>query len=98
MDKNVKDSLTTTPGYQGFYDRFDVLEIWNLSQQVVLERGAISVYTLIVRLLKHAQDSSYTNYEKMLKEMEKMKMGIVFFLMMTEEIKFLRELRRDLRN
>ena len=69
MDKDVKDSLTTSPGYQGFYDRFDVLEIWNLTQQVVLGRGAISVYTLIVRLLKHAQDSSYTNYEKMFKEM-----------------------------
>ena len=27
------------------------------------------MYTLIIRLLKHAQDSIYTNYEKMFKEM-----------------------------
>ena len=36
---------------------------------MVLGREAISVYTLIVCLLKHAQDSSYTNYEKIFKEM-----------------------------
>jgi hypothetical protein len=32
-------------------------------------RGAILVYALIVRLLKHVQDGSYTKYEKSFKEM-----------------------------
>jgi hypothetical protein len=69
MDKDVKDALTTSPGYQEFYDEFNLLEIWNLTQQVVLGRGAISVYALIVRLLKHTQDGAYTKYEKQFKEM-----------------------------
>ena len=69
IDKDVKDALTTSPGYQEFYDEFNLLEIWNLTQQVVLGRGAISVYALIVRLLKHTQDGAYTKYEKQFKEM-----------------------------
>jgi hypothetical protein len=27
-DKDVKDSLTTSPGYQQMYDQFDILGIW----------------------------------------------------------------------
>jgi hypothetical protein len=36
----------TSPGYQNAYDAFDLLTIWRLTEQVVMVRGAISVYTL----------------------------------------------------
>jgi hypothetical protein len=53
MDKEIKDSLMTSPGYPNAYDAFDLLTIWRLTEQVVMGIGAISVYTLITRLSKH---------------------------------------------
>ena len=69
MDKDVKDSLTTSEGYREMYDTFDILGIWNLTEQVVMGRGAVSVYSLIVRLLRCNQDGAYTKFEKEFKEM-----------------------------
>ena len=69
MDKEVKDSLVTSAGYQVAYNAFHIHEIWNLTVQVVVGRGAISVYSLVTRLLKHAQEGAYTKYEKEFKEM-----------------------------
>ena len=69
MDKDVKDSLVTSPGYQAAYNQFDIHEIWNLTEQVVVGRGAISVYSLVTRLLKHTQTGAYNKYEKDFKDM-----------------------------
>jgi hypothetical protein len=64
IDKEVKDSLMTSPEYQNAYDAFDLLTIWRLTEQVVMGRRAISVYTLITRILKHRQEGTYNTYEK----------------------------------
>ena len=69
MDKDVKDSLVTSAGYQAVYNAFDIVAIWNLTEQVVVGRGAMSVFALVTRLLKHTQTSSYIKYEKDFKEM-----------------------------
>ena len=69
MDKEVKNALTTTEGYQQLYDTFDILGIWNMTEQTVMGRGAISVYTVVVRLLKCMQNDGYTMYEKEFKEL-----------------------------
>jgi len=69
MDKEVKDSLITSAGYDEAYARFDIMTIWNLTEQVVTGRGAISVYSLIVRLLKHKQEGAFTTYAKEFKDM-----------------------------
>ena len=69
MHKDVKDSLLTSAGYQAAYNAFDLHTIWNLTEQVVVGRGAISVYSLVTRLLKYTQDGAYTKYEKEFKEM-----------------------------
>ena len=45
-DKDVKDSLVTSAGYHAASNAFDLHTIWNLTDQVVVRRGAISVYTL----------------------------------------------------
>ena len=42
MDTDVKDSLVNSAGYQAAYNAFDIHEIWNLTEQVVVGRGAIS--------------------------------------------------------
>lgn len=68
MDKEVKNSLTTSPGYRDAYDHFDLLRIYNMTEQVVLGRGAISIYSLIVRLLKCKQGESYNQYDKEFKD------------------------------
>jgi hypothetical protein len=68
MDKEVKESLTTAPGYQDAYNAFDLLRIYNMTEQVVLGRGAISVYALIIRLLKSSQVGSYNKFEKEFKD------------------------------
>ena len=43
VDKEVKDSLGTSAGYQAAYNAFDLHTIWNLTEQVAVGRGAISV-------------------------------------------------------
>ena len=43
MDKEVKNSLTTSAGYAAMYAAYDIHGIWNLTEQVVTGRGAISV-------------------------------------------------------
>ena len=69
MDKDVRDALMTSAGYQAFYDAFDILGMWRLTEQVVLGRGAISVYSLVVRLLRYTQEGAYNKFEKEFKEM-----------------------------
>ena len=68
-DKEMKDSLTTHPDYKGFYQTYNLLGIWNLAEEVAVGRGAISIYSLITRLLEHKQEGAYTSYEKEFKEM-----------------------------
>ena len=52
MDKDVKHSLVTSAGYQAAYNAFDLHTFWNVEEQVVVERGAISVYSLMSFLLR----------------------------------------------
>ena len=68
-DTTVKSALTTSPGYQQLFDTFDIHGLWNLTEQVCLGRGAISVYAVIVRLLHLRQDGLYNTYEKDFKRM-----------------------------
>jgi len=68
-DKEIKDSLTTSDGYQQAHDTFDLLAIWQMVEQVVVGRGAISVYSLIVRLLRCKQEENYNTFEKEYKEL-----------------------------
>jgi len=69
MDKDVKDSLVTSAGYQAVYNDLNIHEIWNLTEQVVVGSGAISVCSLFTRLLKQTQTGAYTKYENDLKDM-----------------------------
>ena len=39
--------------YQSAHKHFDIHEIWNLTEKVVVARGAISVNSLVASLLKH---------------------------------------------
>jgi len=65
----VKSALTTSPGYQQLFDNYDILGMWQLTEQVCLGRGAISVYTMVVRTLKLKQEESYYQYQKDFKRM-----------------------------
>ena len=47
------------------YNDFDILVIWNLTEQVVVGRGAISVYSLVTRFLKHIQTGAYRGFHMM---------------------------------
>ena len=60
IDKDVKDCLVTSAGYRAAYDAFNMLAIWDVTDQVFVGRGAISVYSLVTRLLKHTRTGTLT--------------------------------------
>jgi hypothetical protein len=68
-DKDVTSGLTTSAEYAGFYSNFDILGIFQLTEQVCMGRGAVSVYASIVRLLQTKQHDQYNKYAKEFKEM-----------------------------
>jgi hypothetical protein len=68
MDRDVRDKVTESPGYQEAYGKFDILKIWQITEQVVIGRGSVSVYTLTTKLLKLEQTSEYTRYAKDFRE------------------------------
>jgi hypothetical protein len=55
MEREVKDKVTSQPGYANAYVVFSILEIWMMTEQVCVGRRAISVYTLITKLLRTTQ-------------------------------------------
>lgn len=63
-DPSVKSAMTTSPGYAAMFDAYDIHGLWRLTEQVCLGTGAISVYTLIARLLQLNQRGSYNDYQK----------------------------------
>jgi len=67
-DKEVRSTLVTSPGYDQIYRNYDILRLWNLTEQVCMGRGAISVYTLVVRLLGIRQTASFHEYDRAFKE------------------------------
>ena len=70
MDKDITTSLMAAPGYQAAYDAFNILELWRMTEQVVVGRGAISAYTLIARLLKLKQGSDpFAKFDKEFKDL-----------------------------
>jgi hypothetical protein len=66
MDRSIKDQLITTPGFDKAFNKFDHLEIWRMTKQVCVGRGAVSVYSQILKLLHCKQVG--TNYPKFEKE------------------------------
>jgi hypothetical protein len=64
MDREVKDKVKAEGTFQELYDRFDVLGIWNLTQQVVIGVGSMSVYNVISRLLRLKQKGMYVTYQR----------------------------------
>lgn len=63
-DVTVKTALTTSPGYQQYFDSYDIHGMWMLTEQVCMGRGAISIYSIIVRLLQLKQQDTYYVYER----------------------------------
>ena len=56
MGKEVYDEISNDPEYDKIMKDFDLLKLWNLMEQVCVGRGAVSVYTVITRLLKLKQE------------------------------------------
>jgi hypothetical protein len=69
-DTTVRAALMTSPGYQQLFDSYDIHGLWQLTEQVCMGRGAISVYALIVRLLQLKQQEEYNVYEKEFKRLQ----------------------------
>jgi hypothetical protein len=55
MDREVTDKVTSSQGYEEAYARYDLLTLWNMLEQVVQGRGAVSIYALTTRLIAHKQ-------------------------------------------
>jgi hypothetical protein len=68
MEREVKDKVTSQPGYQNAYVAYGIHAIWNMTKEVCVERGAISVYALIRKLLRTSQREGYQRYSKEFKE------------------------------
>jgi hypothetical protein len=65
MEREVKDKVTSQPGHANAYN---ILEIWNMTEQVCVGRGTISVYTLITKLLRTTQWEGYQRFAKEFKK------------------------------
>jgi hypothetical protein len=68
MERDVRDKLVATDGYERALREFDVLKIWLLTEQVVRGRGAVSIYTMTSRLVTLKQVDKYKEYNSYLKE------------------------------
>jgi hypothetical protein len=64
MDKDVKTSVTASRDYQSMLQKFDLLGIWKLTEQVAIGRGAVSVYAQLVKLIQMRQAGSFDQYAK----------------------------------
>ena len=68
MVKEVKSRVVTSEGYAAAAGNYDILTVWNLLEQVVQGRGAMSVISLTVRLLRLKQSGGISEYIKEFKE------------------------------
>ena len=68
MEREVRDKVTTSEGYEQAYGNYDLLSLWNIVEQVVLGRGAISIYALTARLLGLKQTGDYARFSKEFRE------------------------------
>ena len=55
MERDVRDKVVTSEGYERAYAAYDLLALWNITEQVVMGRGNVSVYALTARLLSLRQ-------------------------------------------
>ena len=62
MDRDIRDKVMTSEGYEEAYAAYDILNLWNIVEQVVLGRGAISIYALTARLLSLKQTGEYSRF------------------------------------
>jgi len=65
MDKVVFDEVSNDQNYRQMIRDFDLLGLWNLIEEVCVGRGAVSVYSVITRLLKLKQEKNeFVSYNK----------------------------------
>jgi hypothetical protein len=69
MDRDVKDRVQSSPGYEEAYQTFNVLTIWLITEQVAaVSRGAVSAYAITSRLLRLKQTKEYATYSREFRE------------------------------
>lgn len=71
LRKMSTEVTTIVEGHQDYQEAFmtyNLHRMWQITQEVVQGRGAASVYTLVVRLLKMKQTGEYTEYSNKFKE------------------------------
>jgi len=65
MEKDIRDRVASTEGFQQALATSNLLQIWQITEQVVNGRGAVSVYAITTKLIGLRQvGSSYTQYVK----------------------------------
>jgi hypothetical protein len=69
MDKEIREKIQNAEGYNDAYEQFDLLRIWQMTEQVVIGRGAISIYAITAKLVKLKQTGDYTRYTKEFKDL-----------------------------
>jgi len=63
MDRVVTNKVTSAQGYEEAYAKYDLFTLWNMVEQVVQGRGAVSVYAQTARLIARKQvGSDFTRY------------------------------------
>jgi hypothetical protein len=60
--------VTSQPRYANAYVAFNILEIWNMTEQVCVGRGAISVHTLIIKLFRTTHREGYQRFANEFKD------------------------------
>lgn len=70
MDKEVKDAVMSCNEYAPLYTAYDILGLFNLTEQTIVGRGAISIYTVVAKLLslKQSNFSSFASFQRQFKE------------------------------
>jgi len=68
MEREIRDKMTQSPGYQAAYDGNDLLALWHMAEQICVGRGAVSVYQLVFRIMRMSQKEEYTSYAKEFKD------------------------------
>jgi hypothetical protein len=58
MECAVREKVECQPDFRGAMTAGDMFRVWELTEEVVRGRGAISVYTIAFRLLKLKQKSA----------------------------------------
>ena len=69
MEEEVRTKVTTHPDYAPAFRRYDVLRIWQITEEIVQGRGAASIYAMITALLDKKQKKDYATYSKEFKQL-----------------------------